>query len=152
MSMTLPLGALLYIYDGSTWNPISEHNRQPVQIGFNRIEKTQRMANGSLRKYFIADKKTFNFAWSMLPSFSTMTIDGGLGALDLKSYYQGINGQKTFKLKIKYHGDSHIEGSGEIEVSFTSASFEMQKRNLRVNGNDSVSQQLWNVTISLEEV
>jgi hypothetical protein len=152
MSMTLPLGALLYFYDGSTWKAVSEHNRQPVSVGYNRIEKNQRMANGSFRKYFIADKKTFGISWAQLPSFSTMTIDGGLGALDLKSFFEGVNGRESFKIKIKYHGDSHIEGSGEMEVFFTSVSFEMQKRNLRVNGNDSVSQQLWNVTIGLEEV
>ena len=56
------------------------------------------------------------------------------------------------KIKIKYHGDSHIEGSGEIEVSFTAASFEMQKRNFKNTGKETVSQQLWNVTIGLEEV
>lgn len=150
--MILPIGALLYFYDGTTWRTISEHNRQPVSIGFNRIEKTQRMSNGSMRKYFIADKKVFSIAWSMLPSFSTMTVDGGYGALDLKSFYEGSNGKGTFKLKIKYHGDSHIEGTGEIEVFFTAASFEMQKRNLKNTGSESVSQQLWNVSITLEEV
>lgn len=150
--MILPIGALLYFYDGTTWRTISEHNRQPVSIGFNRIEKTQRMSNGSMRKYFIADKKVFSMSWAMLPSFSTMTIDGGYGALDLKSFYEGSNGKGTFKLKIKYHGDSHIEGTGEIEVFFTAASFEMQKRNLKNTGSESVSQQLWNVSITLEEV
>jgi len=152
MSMTLPIGALLYLYDGSTWHQMSEHNRQPVAIGFNRIEKTQRMSNGSLRKYFIADKKVFGFSWSQLPSYSSMTVDGGYGALDLKSFYESINGKGTFKIKIKYHGDSHIEGSGEMEVFFTSAAFEMQKRNLKNTGLETVSQQLWNVTIGLEEV
>ena len=152
MSMTLPLGALLYFYDGSAWHAISEHNRQPIAIGFNRIEKSQRMSNGSLRKYFIADKKSFGISWSQLPSYSTMTIDGGYGALDLKSFYEGANGKSTFKIKIKYHGDSHIEGSGEMEVYFTAATFEMQKRNLKNTGRETVSQQLWNVTIGLEEV
>lgn len=150
--MILPIGALLYFYDGTTWRTISEHNRQPVSVGFNRIEKIQRMGNGSMRKYFVADKKIFSISWSMLPSFSTMTVDGGYGALDLKSFYEGANGKGTFKLKIKYHGDSHIEGTGEIEVFFTSASFEMQKRNLKNTGTETVSQQLWNVSITLEEV
>lgn len=149
---TLPLGALLYIYDGSTWNSVSEHNRQPVAIGYNRIEKNQRMSNGSLRKYFVADKKTFTFAWAQLPSYAAMTIDGGMGALDLKAFYEGYLGRSSFKLKIKYHGDSHIEGSGEIEVSISSASFEMLRRNLKVTGKETVSQQLWNVNLTLEEV
>lgn len=152
MSMILPLGALLYIYDGSAWHPVSEHNRQPVTIGFNRIEKLQRMSNGSLRKYFIADKKTFNLSWAMLPSYSSMTVDGGYGALDLKSFYESANGKATFKIKIKYHNDAHIEGSGEMEVYFTAASFDMLKRNVKSTGLESVSQQFWNVSITLEEV
>jgi uncharacterized protein YutD len=150
--MSLPLGALLYIYDGSSWHQVSEHNRQPVTVGYNRIEKSQRMSNGSLRKYFIADKKIFNLSWSMLPSYSTMTVDGGYGALDLKSFYEGSNGKGTFKIKIKYHNDSHIEGTGEMEVYFTSASFDMLKRNVKSTGLESVSQQFWNVSITLEEV
>lgn len=151
MTLTMPLGALLYFYDGSAWRPVSEHNRQPISVGYNRIEKTQRMANGSMRKYFVADKKVFSISWSQLPSYTTMTVDGYLGAMDIKSFYE-TNGKSTFKMKIKYHNDSHIEGTGEIEVFFTAASFEMQKRNLKWTGNESVSQQLWNVSITLEEV
>ncbi len=57
----LPVGSLLYIdtstTDTPTWAKLSEHNRQPMSIGQNRIQKVTRMSNGTLRKFFIADKR-----------------------------------------------------------------------------------------------
>ena len=61
MSITLPIGSLLFIDTGTdpatpTWTKLSEHNRQPVSIDTNRIERSERMANGTMRKIFIADQ------------------------------------------------------------------------------------------------
>ena len=47
---------------------ISDHNRSPIDISNQRIEQRQRMANGTMRSYFIADKLTVSASWSMLPS------------------------------------------------------------------------------------
>jgi len=47
---------------------ISDHNRSPIDISNERIEQRQRMANGTMRSYHIADKLTISMAWSMLPS------------------------------------------------------------------------------------
>ena len=82
----LPVGSLIYL---NTTIKLSDHNRQPVSIQTNRIEKQQRMSNGTLRKFFIADKKSINVSWNMLPSLSTFTVDGGYGAIDLRSFYEG---------------------------------------------------------------
>ncbi len=69
----LPVGSLLYIdtsaTDTPTWAKLSEHNRQPMSINQNRFQKVTRMSNGTLRKFFIADKKEFSASWNMLPSF-----------------------------------------------------------------------------------
>jgi hypothetical protein len=82
----LPVGSVLYF---NSTIKVSEHNRQPVSIGKTRIEQTKRMSNGLMRKFFIADKETISVSWNMLPSFTTMTVDGGYGAVDLKSFYDG---------------------------------------------------------------
>ena len=80
----LPVGSLLYIdtsaTDTPTWVKLSEHNRQPMSIEQNRIQKVTRMSQGTLRKFFIADKREFSTSWNMLPSFSNMTVDAGYGA------------------------------------------------------------------------
>jgi hypothetical protein len=49
---------------------LSDHNRSQIAIANQRIEQRQRMANGTMRSFFIADKLTVDVSWSMLPSRS----------------------------------------------------------------------------------
>jgi hypothetical protein len=152
MTLTLPVGSLLFLdtsaNDTPVWSKITEHNRAPVSIDTNRIESTQRMSNGSLRKIFIADKKSIGASWSMLPTNDTMTVDGGLGASSLRSFYHG-KGTGTFKVKISYNG---VSARDEIlTMSFTACSFAVIKRNVKAKTAD-VAQEFWDVSIILEEV
>jgi hypothetical protein len=50
---------------------LSDHNRSPIEIANERIEQRQRMANGTMRSFFIADKLTINTSWTLLPSRSS---------------------------------------------------------------------------------
>jgi hypothetical protein len=151
--MTLPVGSLLYLDTGTdlvtpTWTKLSEHNRSPVSVDVNRIEKTQRMANGTLRKLWIADKSQLDASWNMLPTNSTMTIDAGMGAADIKSFYLN-KGKGTFKVKISYNG---VSARDEImTMSFTSCTFSVIKRNVKNSVSDA-PQEFWDVSIGLEEV
>ena len=47
---------------------LSDHNRAPIDISTERIEQRQRMANGTMRSYHIADKLQISTSWEMLPS------------------------------------------------------------------------------------
>lgn len=149
----LPIGSLVYL---NSTIKLSEHNRQPVSMTPNRIEKSTRMTNGTLRKFYIDDKMTINMSWSMLPSYSTFTIDGGYGALDLKSFYEGtatkasgaLSGQNTFDVTVRYASGSTTE---TYTMIFTSCSFEVIKRNAKIATSDT-PQELWNVSLSMEEV
>jgi hypothetical protein len=49
---------------------LSDHNRSQINITNERIEQRQRMANGTMRSFFIADKLSIDTSWSMLPSRS----------------------------------------------------------------------------------
>jgi|GEM_PF-1437631 hypothetical protein len=154
----LPVGSLLYIdtsaTDTPTWAKLSEHNRQPMSINQNRFQKVTRMSNGTLRKFFIADKREFSTSWEMLPSFSNMTVDAGYGAIDLKSYFEGTKGQGVFKLKIVYGKNQTTPFADREEiftVSFTSCSFEVIKRNVKDSSSDP-AQEFWNVSIAMEQV
>ena len=154
----LPVGSLLYIdtsaTDTPTWAKLSEHNRQPMSINQNRFQKVTRMSNGTLRKFFIADKREFSTSWEMLPSFSNMTVDAGYGAIDLKSYFEGAKGQGVFKLKIVYGKNQTTPFADREEiftVSFTSCSFEVIKRNVKDSSSDP-AQEFWNVSIAMEQV
>jgi hypothetical protein len=152
MAMTLPVGSALYIdtslTDTPTWVKLSEHNRAPLTIDTNRIERTQRMSNGTLRKIFTADKKTLNTSWTMLPTNDAMTVDGGYGAGSIRSFYYG-KGTGTFKVKISYNAVSDRDEI--LTMCFTSASFTVVKRNVKEKTSD-VAQEFWDVSINLEEV
>jgi hypothetical protein len=122
--ITLPVGSLIKLNDVA----LSEHNRNPVGIGYNRIEKSQRMSNGTLRRFFIADKKTLTVSWNMLPSYSNYTVDGGYGALDLKAFYESL-ATSTFNVKLK---TSTLTSSTENSFTMVFSSFtcELMKRNV----------------------
>jgi hypothetical protein len=49
---------------------LSDHNRSPLDLSTNRIEKRSRMVNARMRSYHVADKKTLTVSWQMLPSRS----------------------------------------------------------------------------------
>lgn len=55
---------------------LSDHNRSQIGISNDRIEQRQRMANGTMRSFFIADKLTIDTSWSMLPSRSFKDYPG----------------------------------------------------------------------------
>lgn len=151
--LTLPVGSILYFDTGTddvtpTWTKLSEHNRSPVNIDVDRIEKTQRMSNGSLRKIWIADKKNISSSWNSFPTYSTMTVDGGMGAEDIRAFYLN-KGKGTFKVKISYNA---VSTRDEIFLaSFTSCTFSISKRNVK-SSSASVPQEFWDVSLSLEEV
>lgn len=137
-----------------TWAKLSEHNRQPLSLDHNRIEKSQRMSNGTLRKFFIADKKNFSTSWEMLPSRSNLTVDGGYGAVDLQEFYSSV-GTGTFNIKVIYgqklSGQSIINREELYNVNFTSCSFSVVKRNVKGATTDA-AQEFWSVSISMEQV
>ena len=155
-TVTMPRGSILQIqgYDSSAnggdgslkYNKVSEHNRSQFDISTDRIEKQQRMSNGTLRKFFIADKKTFTLSWDMLPSYRTFTVDGAWGAEDLRTFYSSAQGQSSFNIRVNLAKDGTNQESANYEqynVIFTNCNFTVLKRG---------TQPFWNVSITLVEV
>ena len=156
MSMFLPRGSILYIEakdllastPGTTksWNKVTEHNRSALDLGTERIEKIVRTSNGTLRKNHIADKKKFQLSWEMLPSYRTLTVDGGWGAEDLRSFYFGDEGKQSFNIRInlaKTGSDQSASGFESYNVIISSCNFTVVKRGMQPH---------WNVSLSLDEV
>jgi len=151
-ALILPVGSLIFFEKTVgvvvSWQALSEHNRSSATLDTTRIEKSQRMSNGTLRKIFIADKDTLAVSWTDLPSDSLMTVDGHWGAMDIKNFYETA-GQGVIKVKVSPNG---VTARDKImTMSFTSASFTMKKRNVKMNG-ETVPQDFWDVSITLEEV
>jgi hypothetical protein len=152
----MPRGSILQIQgydvsanggDGSLkYNKVSEHNRSQFDISNERIEKQQRMANGTLRKFFVADKKTFTLSWDMLPSYRTFTVDGAWGAEDLRSFYNSAEGQSAFNIRVNLAKDGTNQESANYEsytVVFANCNFTVLKRG---------AQPFWNVSITMVQV
>ena len=118
-------------------NAITDHNRAQLTIDVERIEKKQRMANGTLRKYIIADKRTFSTSWSMLPKLTSQTVDGFWGADDIESFYNTVTG--SFSLELS---DADTE-TNTYTVMFSDFSKSVMKRG---------SVDFWEVNVTLEEV
>lgn len=142
-AMTLSKGSVLEINSGGTWYKVSEHNRNPIDVSPIRIENVKRTANGTSRKFFIAEKKRISVSWTMLPSTTALTVDGGWGATDLKTFYEGSSGQSSFQVRLNYakSGTSSYETS--VTVMFTECSFTLVKRGVEA---------FWDVSMTMEEV
>lgn len=156
---------------------LSDHNRGEMAFSTARIEKSERMVNGTLRSYHTADKKTVSVSWTMLPSksfslypsFDTVTgdnyngeqytADGGAGGADMLDWYNGHIGpfwvflsydahaRKTPTLQSKDNLNNYTEF---LFMKITSFEYSVEKRSgvgAAFSGYD-----FWNVSVTLEEV
>ncbi|NDB86706.1 MAG: hypothetical protein EB127_29030, partial [Alphaproteobacteria bacterium] len=60
---TVPTGS-----EYSNFIILSDDNRSDLSFNKTRIETQQRMINGSMRSYFVAEKLNISWSWDMLPS------------------------------------------------------------------------------------
>ena len=119
---------------------LTEHNRSSLPLSPELISAERRTANGTMRKYVIAKKNSFQVSWNMLPSRTDLTVDGKSGAEAIKDFYDLYCGQPV-TLELKYHqnrsGGSLVYASDDsstsmstqtLNVFITSFSYEIVKR------------------------
>lgn len=153
---------------------LSDDNRSPLDFKNIRIEKRERMINGRMRSYHIADKIAINTSWQMLPSRSFIsnpefsssgvpvvsgndqqyTTDGGAGGAEILEWYENHKGSfwvyLSYDKRTNFGNDNaayeHLaEYSQVVEMFISDFSYSVQKR-----GGSNFD--LWNVSVSLEEV
>lgn len=126
-------------------NVLSDHNRSELGISVERIETKQRMANGTMRKYWVADKRTFTLSWDQLPTINSQTVDGYLGGSALETLYNTSVGAVSLLVRTKSTGNApYTYTDTPYTVMFTDFTKSVQKR--------WATYELWNVSITLEEV
>ena len=149
---------------------ITDDNRQTLQFKNERIEKRERMINGRMRSYHIADKLTLSTSWTLIPSrshddvptFNTVnglspnksyTTDGGAGGADMLEWYDEHKG--SFWVFLAYDRKGIFKGTEEpykhlqqynqlIEMFISDFSYSVEKRGNKFD--------YWNVSVTLEEV
>jgi len=149
---------------------ITDDNRQPIEFSQERIEKRERMINGRMRSYHIADKLQLSTSWELIPSRShadvphfdvatglssvkSYTTDGGAGGADMLEWYDSHKG--SFWVFLAYDRKGIFKGTPDpydhlgqynqlIEMFISDFSYSVEKRGANFD--------YWNVSISLEEV
>lgn len=134
--------AIMWWHNGTTYVKVSDHNRSPLAIDPERIERKARMADGTLRRYTVAKKNVYSCSWEMLPSKNTgtntvKTFDGGLSGEEMEAFYTATDNQFNMRL---HRGDGTTE---IVTVMITEFSKEIVKRG---------TVDFWNLSITLEQV
>ena len=146
------------------WYKLTDHNRQPIKINYEIIEKTNRMADGTLRRYVVARKHKISSSWQMTTSLTTNAVDykasdanSGKAGAWMKSFYeanifvpvyvkiiysgiatQNINTTDGFKPDENTYYSAHESKTDTDNVVYncymTNFDYEVVKRNLNGNG------------------
>ena len=153
---------------------LSDHNRGEINVAPKRIEERKRTINGRMRSYHIADKLNISWNWTNLPSraysdFANFnqsgispskgtqgeyTADGGAGGVEILDWYENHKG--PFWMLLSYDKYTNFSNEDEpfnqldkynqvIEVYFSDFNYSVTKRG-------SSNHDLWNISVSLEEV
>ena len=152
---------------------LSDHNRSPIDIKHNRLEQRERTINGKMRSFFIADKSVLSLSWQNLPSrsfdnsinFNTSTgkednelkrytVDGGAGGNELLNWYLEHPGSfYVFVAYDKYKSFQEEDNvMGRLNEYQEVKEFFISDFSYNVNKRGSSTHDLWDVSISLEEV
>jgi hypothetical protein len=149
---------------------LTDDNRSPLDFSDERIEKRERMINGRMRSYHIADKMRLSTSWNMIPSRShsdvpnfdtttgkslakSYTSDSGAGGADMLEWYNSHKG--SFWVFLTYDNKGAFKSTADpydhlaqynqvVEMFISDFSYSVEKRGTKFD--------FWNVSISLEEV
>lgn len=73
--------------DNINWYSLTDHNRTDIKLSPEIIEKSERMADGTMRKYVVAKKHKVSTSWTMIPSKSNLTVDNNKSSAWLEAFY-----------------------------------------------------------------
>jgi hypothetical protein len=118
MTYAIPQGIQVSLtgQDGS-WYKLTDHNRQPISISYTLIESTDRMANGTLRKFVVARKFVISANWRDLPTldsnlvdYNTKDGDHAHGGAWIKAFYEGNYGNPVYVKLVFAHEGAVADG------------------------------------------
>jgi len=159
---------------------LSDDNRDPISFRNQRIETRERMINGRMRSYHVADKLEISTSWRILPSRSFMalpafdasgvpsqeiktnsvglsgqyTTDGGAGGVDILSWYENHKGSFWVFLAYDKYSNFAIDNDRYNKLAQYNEVVEMfiSSFDYSVEKRNGSSFDFWNVSVTLEEV
>lgn len=146
---------------GGTFRKITDHNRSALSESPERIENKQRMADGTLRRYSVAKKRTWSCDWSLLPSTnskgvgSLTTADGGWAGEDIENFYNITDGAFRMILRRGSANGKTPPTPTDAQLPYRDSDFYIVKVMIS-DFSKSVAKRglvdLWDMSITLEEV
>ena len=150
--------------EGEDFIILTDGNRSEISMSNQRIEQRQRMVNGNMRSYWMADKLNLSTSWSRIPSraysgyvtfdpangqidndpstYSMYTVDGGAGGVDILSWYEDHVGPFYVFLgydKFKIDGSENynrLSGYNQVLKMYVSSfDYDIEKRGGTSTGN-----------------
>lgn len=156
---------------------LSDHGRAPLDFKPTRLDKRERMINGRMRSYHIADKLTLTTSWNNIPSrsfsefpdfnpatgksalalaqgtASEYTVDGGAGGVDILDWYERHQG--SFWVYLAYDRFDNFAGESNqySRTNQYNQIIEMYISDISYNVNTRSQGlgDLWNISVTLEE-
>jgi hypothetical protein len=105
----------------TTWYKLTDHNRSEISIQPELIEKSQRMANGTMRKYVVAKKHNISTSWDFLPAKTILAVDGNYAAAWLEAFYNANCGIPIFVKVVKAKDTAVSLGQLPLDSTFATA-------------------------------
>lgn len=170
--------------DESVYNQfliLSDDNRSPIDFTPTRIETRERMINGRMRSYHVADKLTLSTSWEMLPSRSHFNIpdfnpttgisphsgygnpnspdlqyttDGGAGGVEILDWYENHQGPFWVYLAYDKYSNFGKESNAYAHLAQYNQLVQMYFSDFSYNvvKRGSSNFDFWNINVTLEEV
>jgi len=165
--------------DTSVYNQfliLSDNNRSPIDFTPTRLEKRERMINGRMRSYHIADKLQLNVSWDMLPSRSYFSVpefnattgisphandnnteyttDGGAGGVELLDWYENHQGPFWVYLAYDKYSNFGKDSNAYAHLNQYNQLIQMYFANFKLSvvKRGSSNFDFWNISVTLEEV
>jgi len=160
---------------------LSDDNRGEINFKPTRIEKRERMINGRMRSYHIADKLQITTSWEMLPSRSyfqmpefnpttgksphfndnnlEFTTDGGAGGVEILDWYE--NHQGPFWVYLSYDNYKNFKNDEGLIDNNSYAHLPQYSQLIQMYFTDftysvikrgGTNFDFWNINLTLEEV
>lgn len=141
-------------------NKITDHGRASLNMKSERIGTDKRMADGTLRRFHIGLKRSWDVSWDNLPSTNTVTLgyktaDGGWSGEQIETFYRTTPGK--FRMVLRRGSALNLSNPNPAESALPYEDQNFYVCNVMITDFSKEvirrgTVDFWNVSVTLEEV